>query len=197
MPRVPLSQLSDWAVVHEEQELRGLRLQDEAGHTLGLIVDMIVDTDEGYVDSVVLDTGQELPAEDVEIAGGVVVLRGSGVPQQAGADASPTRARSGPAVSERPRDRGAENPDRARPQALQRAGGRLLEPFVEGAFEVRARALEVQIGKQAYVVEEIRVGKEIVERTETIQESVRETEVNIQELPTQTGSARSRDQRRG
>src|SRR3712207_4928926 len=77
MARVPLSQLQDWNVVDQGQEIRGLRLVDEASQALGLITDMIVDTDAGYVDAVVLDNGREVSADDIELGGNIVYLRPS------------------------------------------------------------------------------------------------------------------------
>ncbi len=54
----------------------------------------------------------------------------------------------------------------------------------EQVFEVYEYAEEAVVGKRARVVEEIRVGKDTSERTETIRDNVRHTEVNVENLGT-------------
>lgn len=51
----------------------------------------------------------------------------------------------------------------------------------EGTVTLTETAEEAVVGKQARVVEEINVGKKVNTRTETIQETVRETEVDVVE----------------
>ncbi|HZG66885.1 MAG TPA: DUF2382 domain-containing protein [Herpetosiphonaceae bacterium] len=71
----------------------------------------------------------------------------------------------------------------------------------EGTLEVRERREEPVVDKQARVVEEVVVGKEARERTETVQDSVRRTDVDVQETPggtrstgyTETGRASTAD----
>ena len=53
------------------------------------------------------------------------------------------------------------------------------------AFEVRARDEEAVVQKQARIVEEVVVRKEAAERTEQIQETLRRTEVEVEQLPGQ------------
>ncbi len=55
-------------------------------------------------------------------------------------------------------------------------------------IELRATGEEAVIGKTARVVEEVTVGKQGSDRTETVNDSVRKTEVDIEELPTSTAS---------
>ena len=50
-------------------------------------------------------------------------------------------------------------------------------------IELTETAEEAVIGKNARVVEELLIGKETTERTEHIQDSVRRTEVDVQEIP--------------
>ncbi len=50
-------------------------------------------------------------------------------------------------------------------------------------IELRAMGEEAVVGKTARVVEEVTVGKQGSDRTETINDSVRKTEVDIEELP--------------
>jgi uncharacterized protein (TIGR02271 family) len=61
------------------------------------------------------------------------------------------------------------------------------------AIEVEEYAEEPVVAKQARVVEEVQVGKEVNERTETVRDTLRHTEVDIEQVPgtekakTQTG----------
>jgi uncharacterized protein (TIGR02271 family) len=63
----------------------------------------------------------------------------------------------------------------------------------EGAVEVTATAEEPVVSKQARVVEEVVVGKEVSEHTETVRDTVRRTEVEVEQL----ASALARDRRYG
>jgi len=55
--------------------------------------------------------------------------------------------------------------------------------FQEKSFEVAERAEEAVIAKQARVVEEVVVGKQATERTETVQDTVRRTDVEVEQIP--------------
>ena len=212
MARVPLSRLPDWNVLQEDQEIRGLRLQDETGHTVGLISDLIVDDQAGFVDAVLLDTGEEVSTDDIEIGRGIVFLRRSSAPRQV---VPPRRVeRVGelriPIVEESLRvgkhevEGGGVRVTTAVEEipvqermilheetiAVQRVPvhktvgeGDIARAFQEDSFEVRAYGEELEVGKQLFVVEEIHINKDVVERAETINESVRRTRVDIQELP--------------
>ena len=61
--------------------------------------------------------------------------------------------------------------------------------FKEGTFEVRETAEEAVIAKTARVVEEVVVGKTTSERSETVSDSVRRTDVSVEKLPGETASA--------
>jgi uncharacterized protein (TIGR02271 family) len=54
--------------------------------------------------------------------------------------------------------------------------------FKEGTIEVRETIEEPVVAKAARVVEEVVVGKEVSERTETVSDSVRRGEVDVQQL---------------
>ena len=69
-------------------------------------------------------------------------------------------------VERRPADRPATDED--------------LTTFKEGTIEVRERAEEPVVSKRARVVEEVVVGKETTERTETVRDSVRRSDVEVQ-----------------
>lgn len=57
-----------------------------------------------------------------------------------------------------------------------------LNNFREGTIEVRETQEQAVVGKEARVVEEIRVRKEVEDRTETIRDTVRHTEVEVEQL---------------
>ncbi len=57
-----------------------------------------------------------------------------------------------------------------------------LKPGREQVFEVKEFAEEAVVSKQARVVEEVRVHKDATEHTETINENVRHTEVNVENV---------------
>ena len=58
-----------------------------------------------------------------------------------------------------------------------------LDAFKEGTIELTETGEEVVVAKQARVVEEVTIGKDVSERTQTIKDSVRHTEVDVEELP--------------
>jgi hypothetical protein len=62
------------------------------------------------------------------------------------------------------------------------ATGSDLRPGQEQVIEVKEFAEEPVISKQARVVEEVRVNKEATQRTETVRDTVRHTEVNVQPI---------------
>jgi uncharacterized protein (TIGR02271 family) len=57
----------------------------------------------------------------------------------------------------------------------------------EGVVEVQEFAEEPVVAKEARVVEEVRVGKDVSERKETIRDTVRHTEVSVEQTPGATG----------
>jgi len=66
-----------------------------------------------------------------------------------------------------------------------------LQAGREQVFEVKEYAEEPVVAKQARVVEEVRVRKEATDRTETVRDSVRRTEVNVENLPAGSASPAS------
>jgi uncharacterized protein (TIGR02271 family) len=63
-----------------------------------------------------------------------------------------------------------------------------LNAFREGTFELRERSEEAVVAKEARVVEEVAINKEVAERTETVRDTVRSTDVDVQE----TGTTKAR-----
>ncbi len=61
-----------------------------------------------------------------------------------------------------------------------------LNAFQEGSVEIRETAEEAVVGKTARVVEEVVVGKQASDRTETVRDTVRRTDVEVEQLGTTT-----------
>jgi sporulation protein YlmC with PRC-barrel domain len=74
MSRVPLSETGEWQLKNREQDIRGHRVLDASGAHVGTVDEMIVNTSERRVDSIVLDDGREIPASDIRIADNAVYI---------------------------------------------------------------------------------------------------------------------------
>lgn len=61
-----------------------------------------------------------------------------------------------------------------------------LRGLKEGTIEVTERAEEPVIGKTTRVVEEVEVGKDVRQRTETVRDTVRESKVEVEQMAAQT-----------
>lgn len=66
-----------------------------------------------------------------------------------------------------------------------------LNAFQEGQIEMRETAERAVVSKTANVVEEISVGKEVTEHDEVIRDTVRKTEVDVENLGTTEGTVRT------
>lgn len=64
--------------------------------------------------------------------------------------------------------------------------------FKEGTIEMTETSEEVVLDKQARVVEEVVVSKDVVERAETVRDTVRRTDVEVEETGTDTTTPRSK-----
>lgn len=63
-----------------------------------------------------------------------------------------------------------------------------LNAFREGTFELRERREEAVVDKTARVVEEVAINKQVGERTETVRDTIRKTDVDVEE----TGGTKAR-----
>lgn len=63
-----------------------------------------------------------------------------------------------------------------------------LAAFKEGSVELREMGEEAVVGKSARVVEEVVIGKEVTQETQNISDTVRRTEVEVQQLGAGTGT---------
>ena len=71
-----------------------------------------------------------------------------------------------------------------RPVDRVATSGDFDKAFSEGTIEVTERSEQAVVQKQARVVEEVVVGKEASERTATVQDTVRRTDVRVEEIGT-------------
>lgn len=76
MAVTPLSDLRDWQLVEDDQDLRGRRLVDSTGTVLGTIDQMMVNTKAERIDSVRTDTGELYPVGALDIRDDAVVFLG-------------------------------------------------------------------------------------------------------------------------
>lgn len=71
-----------------------------------------------------------------------------------------------------------------------------LADMREGVFEAREHREEAVVDKQARIVEEVVVNKEVDQRTEQVQESARRTDVHVEELPGESRTSRVTETKR-
>lgn len=75
-----LSQLDDWQLVHDDQDIRGHTMMDAEGHPIGTVDDLIVNTDTERVEMIVLDDGTEYDADAIEIDDRQAYLKDTATP---------------------------------------------------------------------------------------------------------------------
>ncbi len=63
-----------------------------------------------------------------------------------------------------------------------------FKTFKEGQVEMTETAERAVVAKQAHVVEEVSLGKQVTEREEVIHDTVRNTEVDVEQLPGSTNT---------
>jgi len=61
-----------------------------------------------------------------------------------------------------------------------------FKTFKEGQVELTETAERAVVGKQAHVVEEVSLGKQVTEREEVVRDTVRNTEVDVEQIPGST-----------
>jgi uncharacterized protein (TIGR02271 family) len=69
--------------------------------------------------------------------------------------------------------------------------GAAADVFRERTLSATAQSEEAVVGKEARVVEEIGLRKEASERVETVHDTVRETKVDVEQVPSSTGTTGS------
>lgn len=211
-----LTDLDDYHLVNDDQDVRGQPLFTRTGRRLGIVERMLVDRDQERVAALVLDDGGAIPVEEVEIQDGRVLVdhappvtpaaRKAGAPARAGGEEVRVPiVEEQVAVGKRAVDRGhirvrsrvVEKPVheevRLREERLDVDRRAVNKPaanpdglFQERTVEVTATSEEPVVEKRAQVTEEVVVRKEVGERIAGVDETVRKTEVDVQRDPKPT-----------
>jgi hypothetical protein len=84
MASVTLSQANEYRLVHEDQDWHGWPVHDAGGNQLGRVTDFIIDTDASRAVALVLDTGSEIPVDDVLVGDQSLIVWGGGAEPPAG-----------------------------------------------------------------------------------------------------------------
>lgn len=71
-----LSELDDWTLVYDDQDIRGWEVRDAAENRIGKVDDLLVNRATERVERIRLEDGQEVPAADINIGDGVVYASG-------------------------------------------------------------------------------------------------------------------------
>ncbi len=235
MAIVPYTKQDEYDVVNNNQEIIGWTVTDQSGNDFGKVTEMLVNTDTQMVDSIVVDGRKRIPASDITLTDGRVVVRGvlhdeeykttatetsgaaesyAAMQSNAGARhvAGVTRAANENevvlpiieeqlAVGKRTIEKGAarvrtsvtetpvqesvtlreENVTVER-RPVDRAVENAPAAFKEGTIEVTEMAEVPVISKEARVVEEVVVGKNVTEHQETVRDTVKRTDVEVDEV---------------
>ena len=235
MAIVAYTKQDEYDVVHENQDCIGWTVTDQSGRDFGKVTEMLVNTDTEMVDSIIVDSRKRIPASDIALRDGRVVVRGvlheeeyrqtetaatetnqNYAAMQRAADAKHvagvTRAANDNevvlpiieeqlALGKRTIEKGAarvrtsvaevpveesvtlreENVTVERRPA-DRAVANAPGAFQEGTIEIKEMAEVPVVSKEAHVVEEVVVGKNVTEHQETVRDTIKRTEVEIDEV---------------
>jgi len=238
MAIVAYTKQDDYDVVNDNQDCIGWAVADQSGNDFGKVTEMLVNTETEMVDSIVVDGRKRIPASDIALRDGRIVVRGvlhqeeyqqtqstqaetsaanqnyAAVQSAAGAKhvAGVTRAANEGevvlpiieeqlAVGKRTVEKGAaqvrtsvaevpvqesvtlreENVTVER-RPVDRAVENAPGAFKEGTIEVTEMAEVPVVSKEAHVVEEVVVGKNVTEHQETVSDTVKRTEVDVDEV---------------
>lgn len=207
--RLPnLSALDDWQLVDDDQDLRGRALLTRTGERIGTVKRMLVDRDAERVAALELDDGRTVAIEEVELRDGQAYLDADAAafvdrPRAAAGEETIQLVEEELTVGKRSVERGhvrvrsriVESP--VHEQVTLRdehveVDRRTVDRPVDGAeadrlFQERSVEMtevdeEAVVGKTARVVEEVVVRKDVGERVERIDDTVRRTEVEIDDM---------------
>lgn len=238
MAIVDYSKQDEFDLVHTGQDCMGWTVVDQAGKELGKVTEMLIDTDQMHIDSVIINGSRRIPAADIALRDGRVVVRGVGETETTTTEETvttagttgydrlteDTTARAGGyvpgftraanenevtvpiveerlAVGKRTVESGAarvrttitetpveqqvnlrEEHVHVERHAVDRPVGSVPNAFQEGTIEITESAEVPVVAKEARVVEEVTIGKEATERVETVRDTVKRTEVDVDEV---------------
>ena len=236
MSIVAYSQQDEFDLVNRGQDCMGWTVVDQAGNDLGEVTEMLIESDEMRVDSVMVSGGVRIPAENIALRDGRVVVRGVTDTDRYAETKSAAVATTATTYEPAPRNPGAKNVAGITREAnddeitipiieenlvvgkrtvekggvnvrttmtekpveetvnlreenvtverhkVDRAVDGATDAFQEGTFDVTTRAEVPVVSKEARVVEEVVIGKETTERAETVRDSVKRTDVEVDDL---------------
>lgn len=202
---------SEWKLENDEQDIRGRTLLGADGARLGVVKDMLVDPDRERIAAVRLDNGEVIPVEALTIGPREVIARTTtpsaeprpGAPRAAaGEEVRVPIIEEHIRVGKRDVDAGGVKVDthvveepvnqrvllhqekvsvERRPVNAEADPAEADALFEERSFRVREHAEEPVVSKEAVVKEEVVVRKEETEDVIDIDDTVRRTEVDVQD----------------
>ncbi len=169
-----LSQLDDYELVYDNQDVRGWDVLDAAGSRVGSVRDFLVDLRRDRVAAIVLDTGKQHPVEHISIGDHVVLLDG-------GVERTARRAAHGPASTPSPLATtaaglvGAEAATTtSATQPLTTPGSAVVIPVIEE---------EMRVSKRMVDRGGVRLTAQVVERPVDETVTLREEHVHVERHP--------------
>lgn len=85
-----LSKLDDYTLVSNEQDCRGWSVVTESGTQIGTVLELLIDKERECVTAVVLDSGAQIPVNEISLRDGIVVADNSYIAGVSGRTASST-----------------------------------------------------------------------------------------------------------
>ncbi len=225
MARVPLSQLEGWTLENRENDVRGWPLRDANGQTLGVITELLVNTDTHLVETLTLDNGMEVSTKDIQFGDHEIIYRSAAstsvgttgtsagtqsYSRESGETSVPIieeeleigkrRTQSGGIrVTTHVHEQPVSEDVRLRDETVHVYHETVDRPATEAdlaqmrdqTFEVTETSEEAVVRKEARVTGEVHIEKEVEERTERIEDTVRRTEVDVENLSDEERKRRS------
>lgn len=203
-----LENLDKWELEDDRQDIRGRALMTQSGERLGVVEHLLVDREHERVAAVRLADGRTFPIEPLDIRDDAVILNAAGTAEtRATSGAAGSEEERIPLVEERlvvgkrevetggirVRSRIVEEPvseqvtlrDEHVEVERRSVNERVDEPdalFKERTIEMSEMDEEAVVAKEARVREEMVVRKEVDQHVEKISDTVRHTEVDVEEL---------------
>lgn len=246
MSIVAYTQQDEYDLVNSGQDCIGWTVVDQTGNELGEVKEMLIETEEMRVDSIIV-RGVRISAENIALRDGKVVVRGvidsekftatqaaatggtmsqtydpaprntgakhvAGVTREAGDDeisipiieeqlsvGKRTVEKGGVNVRTTMTENPVEETVNLREENVTVERHKVDRPvdeataFMEGSFDVTTRAEVPVVEKEARVVEEVVIDKELIERTETVRDTVKRTDVEVDEINRDNAAVRKND----
>ena len=246
MSIVAYSQQDEFDLVNSGQDCMGWTVVDQAGTELGKVTEMLIETDEMKVDSIMVTGGVRIPAENIALRDERVIVHGVKDDERYAETqrTATTATTAGQNYEPAPRNTGARNVAGVTREANDHEitlpvieeqmviGKRAVEKggvnvrttmtekpveetvnlreenvtverhkvdrpvdgatdaFQEGSFDVTTKAEVPVVSKEARVVEEVVIDKQMTERTETVSDTVKRTDVEVDEINTENAANR-------